>query len=206
MGFAADLIAKVNPLRLSGVVITGLALALTVQTIRLNGLTVAPKAGAFHFTLLDLQGWRPRALAAEADLAKVKDAQRDAQVAQIATNHQPAITTASIARQADAQTPDYLRRAAAFAAAHALPAGGLCRASADKGSTGHADLSGTDHPAQGDDGKAGSPDMVSVARTDWEKLNREAALRVQLYQVGQEWVADGVAKASADDPPADGAH
>lgn len=188
-------------LRMSGAIIAVLALAFGVQSVRLHGLIIAPKVGPFEFTLLHVEGWRPRALAAESTLAQVKEDQRKAQAAQIAVNHQPAITTATIARQADAQTPEYQRRVAALASAHAVPAGRLCGTSADQGGPGQADLPGTDHPAQGDDGKAGSPDMVSVARTDWEKLNREAALRVQLYQIVQEWIAQGVAKASGDGPP-----
>lgn len=197
MGLAADF-----NLRLSGVIIAGLALAVSVQTIRITGLTIAPKAGAFHFTLIDLKGWRGRALDAEAALAQVKEAQPKAQAAQAAVNHQPAAISADIARQSDAQSPDYLRRVASAAAGRALPAGRLCGAKAPEGGPGNAGLPGTDHLAQGDDDKAGSPDVVSVARSDWEKLTREAALRVQLYQVGQEWVAQGVAKAGADDPPA----
>ncbi|WJS97838.1 hypothetical protein [Novosphingobium humi] len=187
------LAAAFNP-RLSGVIIAALAVALGVQTLRLSGLTIAPKVGAFHLTLIDLKGWRGRALDAEAALAAVKAAQPKAQAAQAAVNHQPAAITADIARQADAQTPDYLRRVADAAAGRALPVGGLCGPKAPDGGPGGPGLPGTDHLAGGDDGKAGSPDMVSVARSDWEKLTREAALRVQLYQVGQEWIKEGVAK------------
>lgn len=203
MGFISDL--RLSTM-LTGALVAGLALGLGVQTIRLEGLTIAPKAGAFHFTLLDIPGWRPRALDAEAALAKVADASKAAQSAQATTNHQPAITTATIARQADAQTPDYLRRVAALSAAHAGDAGRLCGPSDNQGGAGRADLPGTDHPAQGDDGKAGSAEMVSVPRSDWERITREAALRAELYQVGQEWIAQGVAKVSADEAPAQGGH
>ena len=194
------LAAAFNP-RLSGIIIAALAVALGVQTVRLSGLTIAPKVGAFHLTLIDLKGWQGRALDAEAALAKVGAAQVTAQAAQAAVNHQLAAITADIARQADAQTPDYLRRVASAAAGRALPAGRLCGAKAPDGGTSGPGLPGTDHVAGGDDGKAGSADMVSVARSDWEKLTREAALRVQLYQVGQEWIAQGVAKAGADSTP-----
>ncbi|GMM59864.1 hypothetical protein NUTIK01_06410 [Novosphingobium sp. IK01] len=60
-------------------------------------------------------------------------------------------------------------------------------------------MPGTDPASQGDDGQAGSALMVSVARSDWEKLNAEAALRAQLYQVGQEWIAQGIAVAGPAD-------
>jgi hypothetical protein len=197
---AALVVSAVKSLSATGVIIAGLAVALTVQSIRLEGLHITPKDGPFHFTLLDVEGWRPRAMAAETALKAVKEAQPKAEAAQAAVNQQPAIVTAAIAKEADAQTPDYLRRVATAAAAHAVPVGGLCGAKAADGSASQADLPGTSRPAQGDDDTAGSPDMVSVARADWEKLNREAALRAQLYAVGQGWIAEGVAV--ADDAPA----
>lgn len=201
MSLAADISARFSPLRLSYIALAALAVALGVQTVRLDGLTIAPKVGAFRFTLMDWRGWHPRALDAEAALAAVKAAQPKAQAAQAAVNHQPAAASAAIARQSDAQSPDYLRRVASAAAGRAVPVGGLCGTKAPDGGPGGPGLPGTDHLAQGYDGKAGSADMVSVARADWERITREAALRVQLYQVGQEWIAQGVAKAGADDPP-----
>jgi hypothetical protein len=199
---AALVVSAVRSLSATGAIIAGLALAVTVQTIRLDGLRITPKAGPFHFTLVDRQGWRPRAEAAEKALKAVADAQPKAEAAQAAVNHQPAAITAAIAKEADAQTPDYLRRVASAAAAHTVPVGGgLCGAKAAVGGPSQADLPGTDHSAQGDDGKAGPPDMVSVARADWEKLNAEAALRAQLYEVGQSWIADGVAKAEDEVAP-----
>jgi hypothetical protein len=186
-------------LRWSVVVIVGLAFGLAVQTVRLDGLHITPKAGPFHFTLVSVEGWRPRAQTAETALAEVKAAQPKAEAAQAAENSKPAVITGAIAKEADAQTPDYLRRVAVAAAAHAVPSVGLCGARNVDGGAIQADLRGEDRVAQGDDDKAGSPDMVSVARADWEKLNAEAALRVQLYQVGQQWIAEGVAV--ADDTP-----
>lgn len=213
MGLAADLVAKLTPLpakvaalcasaikslSATGVIIAGLAVAVTVQTIRLDGLHIVPKAGAFHFTLVDVRGWHPRALAAETALAQVKAAQPKAEAAQIAVNHQPAVLSAAIARETDAQMPDYLAHVAAVSAAHAVPAGGLCGAKAAGGVASNASVPGTDRTAQGHDDTAGSPDMVSVARADWDKLNREAALRVEVYQAGQAMIAEGVAAADAD--------
>lgn len=172
---------------------------LAVQDIRLNGLHITPKAGPFPFTLVSVEGWRPRAQAAETALAEVKAAQPKAEAAQAAENNKPAAITGAIAKEADAQTPDYLRRVAVAAAAHAVPAGGLCGAKDADGGAVQADLRGQGGVAQGDDDKAGSPEMVSVARADWDRLNAEAALRVQLYQIGQQWIAEGVAV--ADDAP-----
>lgn len=202
MGLAADISARFSPFRPSYIAVAALAVALAVQTVRLDGLTIAPRIGPLHVTLLDYAGWKGRAQRAEADLGRVTQAQAKAQADQAAANHQPAIASASIARQTDAQTPDYLRRVAVAAAGHAVPVGGLCGAKAPESGPGGPDLPRTDQPTGGDDGKAGSSPMVSVARADWEKLNREAALRVQLYQVGQEWIAQGIAKASGDDTPA----
>jgi hypothetical protein len=199
VAIAKAIAGAAKSLRLSYVVIAGLALVAGVQTVRLDGLSITPKAGPFHFMLLHVEGWRPRALAAETALAEVKAAQPKAEAAQAAENSKPAVVTATIAKEADAQTPDYLRRVASAAAAHAVPAGGLCGAKDSDGGAVQADLRGQGGVAQGDDDKAGSPDMVSVARADWEKLNAEAALRVQLYQIGQQWIAEGVAV--ADDAP-----
>lgn len=202
MGLAADITARFSPLRLSHIAVAVLAVALAVQTGRLDGLTIAPKVGPVGFTLINARGWKRRALDAEAALSNVKAAQGAAQADQAAANHKPAAASAAIARQSDAQSPDYLRRVAIAAAGRAVPVGSLCGAKAPEGGPGGPGLPGTDHATGGDDGKAGSAPMVSVARADWEKLNREGALRVQLYQVGQEWIAQGIAKAGADDQSA----
>lgn len=178
-----------------------LALACGVQTVRINGLHWDLKVGAFTLPFLNMEGWKETATKAQAALAQVKAAQPKAEAAQVAENRKPAIITASIARTANAQTPAYLSKVASVAARHAVPALRLCAVKAPDGRASQADLRAADPPAQGDDGKAGSPDMVSVARSDWDRLNREAALRVQLYQIGQSWIAQGVAV--ADDAPGD---
>ncbi|WP_343611122.1 hypothetical protein [Novosphingobium sp.] len=185
---------------LAGITIAVLALAFTVQTVRIDGLHWQFKAGAFTLPFLNVEGWKEMATKAQAALQEVKAAQPQAAAAQSQANHEPAEKSAAIARNTDAQTPDYLAHVAAAAVAHAVSVARLSPAPAAEGVACKADLPGTDRIAQGDDDTAGSPDMVSVARADWLKINAEAALRVQLYQAGQEMIAEGIAVAS--DAPA----
>lgn len=199
------------------IALVGAVLALGAQTVRIEGLHLGARIGPISLRLINVTGLRQRAATAEAELAQVKKAQTQASDAQAAANHQPAAISAAIARTSDADAADYRATVERAAALHAAPAvlgaGHLCpsgagavpgdadhdgngvRAGAAQGSGRAAAMPGADPAAQGNDDPARSSGMVSVARTDWEKLNAEAALRAQLYQVGQEWIAQGIAVA-----------
>lgn len=196
-------------------------LALGAQTVRIEGLHLGVKIGPISLHVVNLTGLRQRAATAESALAQVEKAQAQAGQAQADANHEPAAISAEIARTSDAGSADYHAIVERAAAVHAVPvllahdhsgAPGTCAVSGDprhddgslhpgaaQGPGGAAAVPGTDPAAQGDDGQAGSARMVSVARSDWEKLNTEAALRAQLYQVGQEWIAQGIAVAGPAD-------
>ncbi|WP_317973695.1 hypothetical protein [Novosphingobium pituita] len=196
-------------------------LALGAQTVRIEGLHLGVKVGPISLHVVSLTGLRQRTATAESALAQVEKAQAQAGQAQAAANHEPAAISAEIARISDAASGDYHAAVEHAAALHAAPAprasGHSCAPGAGavsgaahhddgslhpgpaQGSGGAAAVPGTDPASQGDDGQAGSALMVSVARSDWEKLNAEAALRAQLYQVGQEWIAQGIAVAGPAD-------
>lgn len=196
-------------------------LALGAQTVRIEGLHLGVKVGPISLHVVNLTGLRQRATTAESALAQVEKAQAQAGQAQAAANHEPAAISAEIARTSDAASGDYHAAVEHAAALHAAPAprvpdhscapgagvvsgaahhdDGSLHPSPAQGSGSTAAMPGTDPASQGDDGQAGSALMVSVARSDWEKLNAEAALRTQLYQVGQEWIAQGIAVAGPAD-------
>lgn len=165
----------------------GALVAVGVQELRIEGVKIAPKAGPFHFTLIDLPGWKPRAVAAEKALAardkQIADMQfteRTALAAQIAANHQPAADSRVIAEQANAQDkqsrPAILAAAVAYAAAHHVPecVRNAAAAQAD-GDTGHGGVPGADQPASGGGGANLPPGMVAISQADFDGYNRNTA-------------------------------
>ncbi|WP_343609380.1 hypothetical protein [Novosphingobium sp.] len=186
---------------------TAVLMVAAVQTIRIGGLILRPELGPIRWTLIDLQGWQPRALAAEkalADLqAQIKAAQPKAAAAQAAVNHQPAARSAAIAKASDHDAQPYYEkvRAArdAYAAAH--PAGGVLRASeAAGGRPGHADLPGTDRAASIHDGPGGPADMVAVSKLDFDKLTNAAGRLAKVHQDAQALIDAGVAVSDTGQP------
>lgn len=139
------------------------------QTLQLDGLSIAPKVGPFRFTLFDIEGARPAAAHAKAELAARIDAEAKARRAQIAVNHAPAAASRTLAEDTDAKTNSEraaVRAAvAAYADAHRVP---VClRADPAAGNSGgRSGLPGSDHPAPGGGGADLSPDMVAIPRAD----------------------------------------
>lgn len=153
---------------------------------------------ALGWLLIDRANLRTDLATAQAELAKVKDAQPAAHAAQAAANHQPAAVSATIAEISDAQASAYYERGraagAAYAAAHRVPAS--CPAS----QLGHADLPGADHPDPIDDGARQATDDVALSRADFEILTGNSLRLAQVYQDAQALIAAGIAVAPPEAP------
>lgn len=178
-----------------------------VQTLRIGGLILRPELGPIRWTLIDMQGWKPRALAAEqalADLkAQIKAAQPKAAAAQAAVNHEPAARSAAIAKASYHDAQGYYEKvraaAAVYAAAHRV-AGLRASAGTAHGGASHADLPGADHAAKVDDGPGGSAGMVAVSKPDFDKLTNAAGRLAKVHQDAQSLIAAGAAVADTSEP------
>lgn len=144
-------------------------MALGIQQLRITGVKVEPKLGPIHFVLIDVPGWRQRALDAETALAARDAAGQQARAAQIAENKKPAVISRQIAEKINAQTSAYAARVdaavAAYARAHPVP---VCvRAGAKPGDPARAaGAGGAAGAAEGGHGKDVSSGMVALSRAD----------------------------------------
>jgi hypothetical protein len=136
--------------------------------------------------MLGLQTWRLDA--AYQTIANTKAAQHQATVDQVAANHEPARTSAEIARQSDAQAPDYYRSVSVAADARRV------RSPACSVST--PDLSGADRAAAIDDRSASAADVVSRPRAEDDQIVAAAARAAQMHQDAEDLIAAGVAVAA----------
>ena len=122
---------------------------------------------------------RHELIRARADLASIKAAQTKARADQIAINHQPAVISAAIAEQANAD--DRKTRAAIVAAgdvyarSHGVGGASCGLRPQAGGAPGPADLSRADQPASGGSGSDVSSGMVAITRADFDGLSRNTA-------------------------------
>ncbi|WP_068083143.1 hypothetical protein [Novosphingobium rosa] len=141
-------------------------MALGIQQLRITGVKLEPKLGPVHFVLIDMPGWRQRALDAEKERDALKTAGQQARAAQIAQNRKPAVISRQIAEKIDAQAPAYAARVdaavAAYARAHPVP---VClRVSAAQGGVASGPgAGGAAGVAQGGSGQDVSPGMVAIS-------------------------------------------
>lgn len=122
---------------------------------------------------------------ARAQIAAIRDAQDKAAKDQSTVNREPARRSAAIAEVSNATATVYLdavRRAGADRVR--IPA--RCPTIAP-------DMPRTDSPAQGDDGDASAPGMVSVAADDWDKLVAASGQAAMCVRAGEALIAAGVA-------------
>lgn len=140
--------------------------------------------------LLWFQSWRLNN--AQQTIAEMRAAQRPATAAQIAVNHEPARVAAEIARQSDAQAPEYYRAVRAAAVTRRLPVPPC--------PSGGADLPGTDRPAAIDDGPDPAADMVSRPRAEDDQIIAAAGRAAQMHADAQALIAAGIAVAEPDPP------
>lgn len=142
------------------------------------------------------QTWRlstveRKLIVARAQIASIRNAQKQAAKDQATVNHEPARRSAAIAEVSNATAPVYLdavRRASGDRVRK--PVG--CPTSA-------ADMPRADSAAVGDDQDAGFARMVSVAAEDWDKLVAASGQAAMCVRAGQALIESGVAVASVDD-------
>ena len=130
---------------------------------------------------------------AQEELAAMKRASVEAGKAQAAVNHAPAAKSQAIAEKSNADAQDYYAkgRAAglAYADAHRVPR--PCPPCP-------ANLPGTDHAKQGDDGPGIAPDMVAVSRSDFDILTGNSLRLAKVQADSQALIDAGVAIKSAE--------
>jgi hypothetical protein len=183
----------------------GALMVAAVQTLRIGGLMLRPEIGPIHWTLLDLPGWKPRALAAEkalADLqAQIKAAQPKAAEKQAAVNHEPAARSAAIAKASDHDAQGYYEKGraagAAYAAAHSLRAS--CAAAAGGGTNGTG-LPGANRTGGQHDGPGQAADMVALSRSDYDTLTGNSLRLAKVHQDAQALIDAGVAVPDSSSP------
>lgn len=148
--------------------------------------------------LLGLQGWKPRALAAEQTVADIRKAQDDAARVQAEVNAEPARKSAVIAEVTNATADLYLDSVRRAGADRVQPA--------PRCAGGAAGLPGAYRAAVGDVEDArpagvvsdASPDssgedFVTVDRTEWEQILAAAGQAAMCARAGQALIAAGVA-------------
>ena len=127
--------------------------------------------------------WR----SAEGEIDAIHAAQGKATAAQVAANHQPVVISTRIAEESNREAPAYYERVRVVARDH------IVRSPCAPGNSG---VPGTDSPAPLDDRPVGSPELVSVARDDWDKLLAAAARLAKVRQDAEKLIAEGAAVSS----------
>jgi hypothetical protein len=145
-------------------------------------------------------GWRVDGLtrevkARDATIAGIKAAQKVATDDQIHINQLPAITSAAIARQSDAQAPAYYASVGSAVAAHDSVVRGACAA----GPVGNAGVPGPDPVAPIHDGPVGVAIVVSRPKVDDDLIVAAAGRAAKMHQDALDLIAKG--DAVADDAP-----
>lgn len=122
-----------------------------------------------------------------AQAAAIALAQKGATAAQIKVNQVPAIISAAIARQSDAQAPAYYASVAAAADAHR----GVVRAAPCPVSA--AGVPGPDPVTPFDDRPAPTPELVSRSKVEDDLIIAAAGRAAQMHQDALDLIADGAA-------------
>ncbi|NBC37378.1 hypothetical protein GTZ99_12535 [Novosphingobium sp. FSY-8] len=184
-----------------------------VQTVRIDGLHISLPLIWWRVPIVSVEGWRPRALTAEATIAEITAAQKSAATAQATENHRPAAISAALAKGIDHGSAEFdaavTAAARRYAAAH--PAGqcvvglsaGIGRAGGGAGGLrspgavgghGAADLRGADHAAPRGGGADLSAELVAVPAADVTGCTANTADLIKLRAWAAGMIAAGVAK------------
>jgi hypothetical protein len=122
--------------------------------------------------------------AAQAEVAAMKAASKQATAAQIAVNHEPAAKSQAIAEKSNAEAPAYYR--AVHAAADANRVSNPCVASP-------ANLPGANPSVESVHGPALAPGMVSRPKADDDQLVEAASRAAKMHQEALDLIDAGVA-------------
>jgi len=144
------------------------------QAVRIDGLYLRPHIGPVGITLIDRPGWRPRALVAEANVARLIAASAQAAALAEANRIATEAKSAANARKADHETPPAVlaQRAAAdlYADARRLRAQAACHPTGPAAAPAPADPA-PDHNGPG-------ADAVVIPRAHFDQL-RDNTLRLE---------------------------
>jgi hypothetical protein len=153
-----------------------LALALAVQTIRIEGL-------------FWIEGLKARLAAATATIAKMEGASKQAGIAQAAVNRAPATIAAAIAKGSDHEAPAYYDRVGRAADAAAV----RLQCPADRGGAGGADLPQPDPAQPGLHRPDSTAELVCRPAVEDRQLVAAAARAAEMHQQALDLIAAGVA-------------